>query len=119
MSPALRRLAAVAAFAPFLAGAHCNDECPRGAHNVAARVLERTVYGPALVTASPRVVPLAEALRAFDRRAVRLDVSRPVAVVLTRAGAAAELLRVDGSKLKPGDRTDAFLGVGVVESAGR
>jgi cysteine-rich repeat protein len=119
MSPALRRLAAVAVLAPFLAGAHCNDACPSGAHNVAVRVLERTVYGPALITASPRVVPLADAFRAFDRRGIRLDVGRPVAVVLTRADTSAELLHVDGSKLRPGDRTAAFAVVGVVESAGR
>jgi cysteine-rich repeat protein len=119
MSQAVRRLAALALLAPFLAGAHCSEACPTGAHTVASRTLERTVYGPALVTPSPRVVTLVDAFRGFDRRGLRLDVGRPVAVVLTRAGMSTELLRVDGSKLKPGDRTEAFVVVGVVENAGR
>jgi cysteine-rich repeat protein len=119
MPQALRRIAALAALAPFLAGAHCNDACPEGPRTASSRALERTVYGPALLTVAPRVTPLAAALRAFDRRTLRLDVGRPVAVVLTRSERSMDLFRVDASKLAPGDRTDAFLVVAVIENAGK
>ncbi len=87
MSGRLRRLAALLALAPFLAGAHCREDCgPPAVHLVGGRHLERTLYGPGVFTMHPRVTPLAPALAPFERREVRVDASRPVAVLLTSAG---------------------------------
>jgi cysteine-rich repeat protein len=111
-------LASLAALAPFLV--HCGRTCPpRAAHVVGVRTMEKTLYGPALITARPRAEPLARTLEPFDRAALRVDVSRPVAAVLTGAAGAAELLRIDPSKLQPGDRGASFQVLALFEQTGR
>jgi cysteine-rich repeat protein len=116
----LARVAALVALAPFLAGAHCNEDCgPPAVRLVGGRNLERTLYGPGVLALRPRVAPLAGALAPFERRELHVDVSRPVAVVLVTVGASRTLARADGAKLALGDRGDGFRVVGLVEHAGK
>jgi cysteine-rich repeat protein len=118
-SARLARIAALAALAPFLAGAHCNEDCGKpGVTLVGARNLERTVYGPAAFLARPSAFPLAKILGPYERAEVRVDVSRPVAVVLVSSFGARALGRLDGAKLKPGDHGEGFQVIAVVESRG-
>jgi cysteine-rich repeat protein len=56
-------------------------------------------------------------LASFERRELRVDVSRPVAVVLVEPGAARVLARSDGSRLKAGDRGAGYRVVALVEQA--
>lgn len=113
----LRVLAAVA-LAPFLAGAHCSEECGKPATSNLARPMERTLYGPGLLVVE-RGALLGEALGPYDKRALRIDPSRPVAVLLASSSNWAELGRLDASQLKPGDRGPAFEVVGVLDHAGK
>jgi len=120
MSARLLRLAALLALAPFIAGAHCREDCgPPGVHLVGGRNLERTLYGPGIFATRPQVTFLARSLAPFERRELRVDCSRPVAVVLTQADAAHQLARVDAAALKPGDRGRGFRVIAVLEQAGR
>lgn len=114
----LLRLLALAALAPALAGAHCNDDCGKPKTSLVSRPLERTIYGPALLVAE-RGAPLGEALGPFDRRALRIDPSRPVAVLLASSASWVDLGRLDAQKLQPGDRGPAFEVVGVLDHAGK
>ncbi len=85
-SARLRRLAALLALAPFLAGAHCKEALRAPAVQlVGGRHLERTLYGPGVFSPAPPGQPLAPTLAPFERREVRVDASRPVAVLLTSA----------------------------------
>ncbi len=114
------RIGALTALAPFLAGAHCNEDCAQtGVKLVGGRNLERTVYGPAVFASRPRVVPLAKLFAPFEKRELRVDASRPVAVVLASSFASRGIWRVDGSKLKVGDRGDGFVVISLLEQAGR
>lgn len=114
----LLRVLAALALAPFLAGAHCSEECGKPATSKLARPLERTIYGPGLLVVEHGAL-LADALSAFDQRSLRVDPSRPVAVLLASSSSWAELGRLDASKLKPGDRGPAFEVVGVLDHAGK
>ena len=118
MSARLARIAALAALAPFLAGAHCNEDCGPPRARVVARPLERTVYGPAVLAIHPHVELLAEGIGPFEKRGLRVDVSRPVAVLLTRATSAKELVHLDPAGLKAGDHGEGFLVLAVVEQVG-
>jgi cysteine-rich repeat protein len=101
-------------------GAHCKEECgPPGVRLVGARTLERTLYAAGVLLQRPRVGPLATALAPFERRELRVDVSRPAAVVLVEPGAARVLSRGDGSRLKAGDHGEGFRVVALVEQAGK
>jgi cysteine-rich repeat protein len=114
------RFAALAALAPLLAGAHCNEDCgPPGVRLVGGANLERTLYGPGILAVRPRAETLASSLRFFERREVRVDVSRPVAVLLTRASRAAAAAGADAAALKVGDGGDGFRVIGVIEQAGK
>jgi cysteine-rich repeat protein len=116
----IRRLAALLALAPFLSGAHCNEDCgPPAVRLVAGGHFEHTLYGPGVFAMHPRVLPLAGVLAPFERRELRLDVSRPVAVVLTVARASQAVARLDGGKLVAGERGDGFKVVALVEQAGK
>ncbi len=120
MSARLRRLAAVLVLAPFLAGAHCKEDCgPPAVRLVGGRNLERTLYGAGVFTQKPRVALLARSLAPFERRELRVDASRPVAVVLTHSDAARSLTRLDGAGLKAGERGDGFRVVALLEQAGK
>lgn len=118
MHARLVRALALAALAPFLAGAHCNEDCGPPKTSLLTRPLERTIYGAALLVAD-RGAPLAEALAGFDKRALRVDPSRPVAVVLTRASSWGEASRLDGSQLRAGERGASFAVAGVLDTAGK
>jgi cysteine-rich repeat protein len=121
MPPWARRVVRVLpllALAPVLAGAHCNEDCSKPKVRNVARPSERTLYGPGVVFTAPRVTPLADALATFEKRAVRVDASRPVAVVLVNRGSWPELQRADPRKLAPGDGGDAYRVVAVLEGPG-
>jgi cysteine-rich repeat protein len=118
MSARLTRILVLAALAPFLAGAHCKEDCGPPRTSVMSRPLEKTIYGPAVLVIRPRVEILADGLGAFERRGLRVDVSRPVAVVLTRAAVAMSLERLDPGKLKVGDQGEAFRVLAVIEQVG-
>jgi cysteine-rich repeat protein len=114
------RVAAVVLLAPVVLGAHCKEECgPPAVRLVGARNLERTFYGAGVLLLRPRAAPLANALAPFERRELRVDVSRPAAVVLVEPGALRVLGRVDASRLKPGDRGEGYRVLAVVEQVGR
>jgi cysteine-rich repeat protein len=120
MSARFLRLVAILALAPFVAGAHCREDCgPPGVRLVGGRNVERTLYGPGIFTQRPRVALLARSLGPFERRELRIDASRPVAVVLTQADAAPRLGVLDAAALKPGDRGPGFRVLAVLEQAGR
>jgi len=120
LSHRLARLAALAALAPLLAGAHCSEDCgPPGVRLVGGRNLERTLYGPGLLALRPLADPLASGLRPFERREIRVDVSRPVAVVLTRASQARVAASADAAALHAGDGGDGFRVLAVIEQAGK
>src|SRR5204863_7157247 len=106
------------ALAPFLSGAHCNEDCGPPRSRVVARPLEKTIYGSAVLMTRPRVAPLADGLASFEKRGLRVDVSRPVAALPTTASSASSLHRADAGKLKPGDHGDAFHVLAVVEQVG-
>jgi cysteine-rich repeat protein len=112
------RLLALAALAPLLAGAHCNDDCGKPKTSLVSRPLERTIYGPALLVAE-RGAPLGEALGGFDRRALRIDPSRPVVVLLASSASWVDLGRLDAQKLQPGDHGPAFEVVAALDHAGK
>jgi cysteine-rich repeat protein len=113
-------MALLASLAPFVLGAHCKEDCgPPTVRLVGARNLERTLYGAGVLLQRPRSTPLAVALAPFERRELRVDVSRPVVVVLVEPGAARVLGRLDGSRFKPGDRGDGYRVLAVVEQVGR
>lgn len=114
----LARILALTALAPFLSGAHCNEDCGPPKTSLASRPIERTVYGPALVAAE-QVTLLGEALSPFDRRAIRVDASRPVAVLLTTSRAWGGVARLDGSKLRAGDHGPGFTVVGSLDAPGK
>lgn len=114
----LLRVISLAALAPLLAGAHCNDDCGPPKTSLVKRPIERTIYGAALLV-TERGAPLADALSSFDRRALEIDPSRPVAVVLTRSSSWGEASRLDGSKLRAGDRGPSFTTIGVIDNAGK
>ncbi|MFT3767510.1 MAG: myxococcus cysteine-rich repeat containing protein [Minicystis sp.] len=114
----LLRVLAFSALAPFLAGAHCNDDCGKPKTSLVARPLERTIYGPALLVAD-RGATLGDTLEGFDRRSLRVDPSRPVAVLLASSASWSEVGRLDGSKLKAGDRGPSFKVVGIVDHAAK
>jgi len=121
MSGRLRRIARIVslgALAPFLSGAHCSEDCAKPKTSLVSRPLERTIYGPALLVAD-RGATLADTLAPFERRALRVDPSRPVAVVVTSSRAWGEVGRVDASKLAPGDRGSSYQVVGVLDTAGK
>lgn len=119
MSARLARILTLAALAPFLSGAHCKEDCAPPRSSVVARPLERTIYGPALLVTRPRVVPLADGLGLFEKRALRIDVSRPVAVLLTRVSAITALDHLDAASLKPGDHGDAFQVLAVLDQVAK
>jgi cysteine-rich repeat protein len=120
MSARLRRLAAILVLAPFVAGAHCQEDCgPPAVRLVGGRNLERTLYGPGVLTQRPRVAFLARSLGPFERREIRIDASRPIAVVLTTSDAAPGLTRLDAGALKPGDRGPGFRVVALLQQAGK
>lgn len=114
----LLRIAAFAALAPFLAGAHCSEDCGKPKTSLISRPLERTIYGPGLLVEG-HGAPLGDALATFDRRSLRVDPSRPVVVLLASSSSWGELGRLDASKLKPGDRGPAFEVVGVLDNPGK
>lgn len=121
MPPWFRRVsraAALAALAPVLAGAHCNEDCTKPRTRLVARPMERTIFGPALLTLE-RVAPLAGALGSFDKRALRVDASRPVAIILAADDSWAELRRVDVAKLEVGAGGDSYRGLAVVGGAAK
>lgn len=118
MSARLARLLTLAALAPFLSGAHCNEDCGPPRSRSVARPLEKTIYGPAVLVSRPLVVPLAEGLAPFEKRGLRVDVSRPVAVLLIRASSVSSLDRLDPAKLKAGDHGDGFHVLALVEQVG-
>ena len=114
------RLVALLALAPFLTGAHCNEDCgPPAVRLVSGGLLERTLYGPGVFTMQPRVLPLAGALAPFERRELRVDVSLPVAVVLVTARASRAAARLDGRSLSLGQRGDGLEVVALVERAAK
>lgn len=114
------RLAVLAALAPLLAGAHCNEDCgPPGVRLVGGRALERTLYGPGVLAMRPLAAALAPSLAPFERRELRIDVSRPVAVVLMRASQARAAASADAAQLHAGDHGDGFRVIGVIEQAGK
>lgn len=114
------RLAAILALAPVLAGAHCKEDCgPPAVRLVGARNLERTLYGPGVFTQRPRVTFLARSLAVFERRELRIDPSRPVAVVLATSAAALALPRLDAATLELGARGPGFRVVALLEQAGK
>src|SRR5512141_3447069 len=120
MPPRIRRLARVIALgslAPFLSGAHCSEDCGEPKTSLVARPLEKTIYGPALLVAD-RGATLADTLAPFERRSLRVDPSRPVAVLLTSSASWGEVGRLDGSKLEPGDKDPSFQVLGVLDTAG-
>ncbi|APR85626.1 Hypothetical protein A7982_10975 [Minicystis rosea] len=111
------RIVAFGALAPFLAGAHCNDDCGKPKTSRIARPLERTIYGPALLVAD-RGATLGDTFETFEKRSLRVDPSRPVVVLLTSSASWVELSGLDAAKLKVGDRGPAFEVVGVLDHAG-
>jgi cysteine-rich repeat protein len=120
MSVRLVRAVALLALVPLVAGARCQEECgPPAVRLVGGRALERTLYGPGVLVQRPRVADLARSLAPFERREVRLDVSRPVAVLLTTSEAARGLLSLDAAALKPGDHGPGYRVLAAVEQTGR
>jgi len=118
MSARLVRILALAALAPFLSGAHCNEDCGPPRSRVVARPLEKTIYGPAVLVTRPTVVALADGLAPFEKRGLHVDVSRAVAVLLTSASSASSLDRLDAGKLQPGDHGEGFHVLAVIEQVG-
>jgi cysteine-rich repeat protein len=121
MSPRLRRLARIVslgALAPFLAGAHCSEDCSKPKTSLVSRPLERTIYGAAFLVAD-RGATLADTFGPFERRALKVDPSRPVAVIVTSSRGWGDVGRLDGSKLKPGDKGPGYQVVGVLDTAGK
>jgi len=115
----LLRVLPLLALAPLLAGAHCNEDCSKPKIRSIARPSERTLYGPGVLFTTPRVTPLAEALSGFDKRAVRVDASRPVAVVLVHPASWRELRKADPGRLAPGDGGDAYRVLAVLDHPDR
>jgi cysteine-rich repeat protein len=111
------RLLPLLALAPALAGAHCNEDCSKPRMRSVARPSERTLYGPGVLFTAPQVTPLAEALSGFDKRSVRVDASRPVAVVLVNHASWAELRKADPGRLAAGDGGDAYRVLAVLDHA--
>lgn len=118
MSARLARVLSLLALAPFLSGAHCNEDCGPPKTSLVSRPMERTLYAPAYLVAE-RQAPLGDALAPFDRRALRIDASRPVVLLAASASAWFEIGRVDASKLRPGDRGKDFVVLGVLDAAGK
>jgi cysteine-rich repeat protein len=114
------RFAALLALAPFVAGAHCREDCgPPAVRLVGGRQLERTLYGVGIFTIRSGSAPLAASLASFERRELRVDVSRPVVVLLVEAGAARALARGDGARLHAGDRGEGYRVLATVEQKGK
>jgi cysteine-rich repeat protein len=119
MSPRLR-VAAILALAPFVAAAHCREDCgPPAVRLVGGRQLERTLYGVGVFTIRGGAVPLATALAGFERRELRVDVSRPVVVILVEPGAARALARGAGDTLRVGDRGPGYRVLATLEQKGK
>ena len=116
-SSRILRVLAFAMLAPFLAGAHCNDDCGKPKTSRVARPLERTIYGPALLVAD-RGATLGDTFESFEKRSLRVDPSRPVVVIMASSASWAELSGIDAGKLEAGDRGPAFEVVGVLDHAG-
>jgi cysteine-rich repeat protein len=119
MSARLGRLAALVVLAPFLAGAHCSDDCASPVMRLNARNLERTLYGPGVVTLHPLAALLAPTLAPFERRELRIDPSRPIAVVLANAASARAVAGLDPGSLKAGGRGDGFRVIAILDHAGK
>ena len=114
----LLRIASFAALAPFLAGAHCSEDCGKPKTSLISRPLERTIYGPGLLVVE-RGARLGDAIGSFERRSLKVDASRPVVVLLASSAAWADVGRLDPSELKPGDRGAAYEVVGVLDQPGK
>jgi cysteine-rich repeat protein len=114
----LLRMASFAALAQFLAGAHCSEDCGKPKTSLISRPLERTIYGPGLLVVDRGGI-LGDALGPFDRRSLRVDPSRPIAVLLASSSSWGELGRLDASKLKVGDHGPSFEVVGVLDQPGK
>ncbi len=118
MSARFARAVALFALAPFLSGAHCSEDCGPPKTSFVSRPMERTVYGAAFLIAD-RQAPLGDALAGFDRRALRVDASRPVAVLVAHASSWSEVARLDASQLRAGDRSPVYVVVGVLDAPGK
>jgi cysteine-rich repeat protein len=121
MSPSARRLVRVCsilALAPFLQGAHCNDDCGQPKVSRLSRPMEKTFYGPGFLV-EDHGAPLAQALGSYETRGLKIDASKPVVVVLTSSGSWADIGRLDPKTLKAGDHGDSYLVVGALENPGK
>lgn len=114
----MTRPALLLALAAALASAGCGSSCPDPRTSLVLRPMERTLYGPGLLVAE-HGEPFAEVLARFDRRALKVDASRAVAVLLAAQVSWAELGRLDGSKLRAGDRGRGFVVLAVLDAPGK
>jgi cysteine-rich repeat protein len=112
----IARVLGLAAISPLLAGAHCSEECASTTKVGAVRNLESTLYGPGVFAPKPRLAPIAPLLAPFEDRNLRVDASRPVAIVIASAAAAHALARADASKLRAGDRGDGYRVIALADS---
>ncbi len=116
MSACLRRLAASSRQLPFLAGAHCKEDCgprraacwraPPGAHALRPGVFPHPLVAPPAPTPAP-----------FERREVRVDAFAPGRGLHQRPRRA--LLRLDGGSSRPATAATATGWIAVLEQAGQ
>jgi cysteine-rich repeat protein len=114
----MARLALLLALAAALASAGCGKSCPDPRTSLVLRPMEHTIYGPALLVAE-HGDPFAEILARYERRALKVDASRSVAVLLAAQASWAELGQLDGAKLRAGDRGRGFVVLAILDAPGK